>query len=188
MEKPGGISTAAVRAATGKGWEEWLSILDAAGATEMTHPEIARLLAEQHGVADWWCQMVTVGYEQARGMRAVHQKTDGFVANGSKTIAVSVTRLYEAWADETQRDQWLGDARLTVHRATPGKSVRARWAADDSPVDVYLVAKGENKSQVSIQHARLTDAESRAALKAFWGEALARLKNYLEEQEGHPSR
>src|ERR671922_201454 len=60
----------AVRQNTGKGWREWVSILDDWGARERTHRDIARHLQEEHGVPGWWAQTVTVGYERARGMRA----------------------------------------------------------------------------------------------------------------------
>ncbi len=97
-----GVSSAAVQRATGKTWAEWLAILDAVGARQMAHPDIALYLSREQGVPDWWCQMVTVGYEQARGLRAVHQKTDGFTANASKTIGVPVARLFAAWTDDGQ--------------------------------------------------------------------------------------
>jgi uncharacterized protein YndB with AHSA1/START domain len=179
MDKYAGVSSEAVQAKTGKNWAEWFAILDAAGAQAMPHPQIAYYLQEQHGVPDWWCQMVTVGYEQARGLREVHQKTDGFTANGSKTLAVPIAALYDAWADDTRRAAWLGEVGLTVRKATPDKSLRIAWS-DGSNLDVNLYAKGEGKSQVSIQHSKLPDAETAARMKAFWGAALDRLKAYVE--------
>ena len=56
---------------------EWFAILDAWGATDHTHTEIARWLAGA-GRPGWWTQNVTVAYERARGMRARHQMADGF--------------------------------------------------------------------------------------------------------------
>jgi hypothetical protein len=48
------------------------------GATERKHAEIARWLVTEHEVDSWWAQSVTVGYEQARGMRAPGQQSDGY--------------------------------------------------------------------------------------------------------------
>ena len=87
-ETYGGISSAAVKKATGKTWREWLALLDKAQADKLPHKDIARWLQEKHRLADWWGQMVTVGYEQARGLRLKHQKPDGFeisVATGTST-------------------------------------------------------------------------------------------------------
>ena len=178
-DKFAGVGSDAVQAKTGKTWAEWFAVLDAAGAQQMPHPRIARYLAEEQGVPDWWCQMLTVGYEQARGLRAVHEKTDGFAANASKTFAAPAMALYEAWADGERRNRWLPDAPLNVRKATPGKSLRITWA-DGSSVDANLTARGADKSQVAIQHSRLPDAETAAQMKAFWGAALERLRILLE--------
>ncbi len=67
-----GAGTEAVMRATGRPWSEWLAVLDRAGARAMAHKDIALLLSRKFGVPDWWGQMVTVGYEQARGLRAAH--------------------------------------------------------------------------------------------------------------------
>ncbi len=57
--KINGIGDEAVRAQTGRTWAERLAALDAAGARQMTHGEIASLLRERFGVPGWWTQMVT---------------------------------------------------------------------------------------------------------------------------------
>lgn len=75
----------AVRAATGRGYDEWCDLLDGAGATEWVHVEIARFLADSHDVPRWWAQGITVAFEQARKGRLPGQQADG-------TFATSVTR------------------------------------------------------------------------------------------------
>ena len=93
---------------TGKTWAQWLTILDRAGARKWTHQEIVLWLNERHPeVGGWWCQMVTVGYEQARGLRQKHQKPEGFEISSSKTVAVPLARLYDAWANARSRARWL---------------------------------------------------------------------------------
>ena len=61
-----GASETAIRRGTGKGWAEWIRILDRWGAKKHTHREIARWLRDERGVTGWWAQSVTVGYERAR--------------------------------------------------------------------------------------------------------------------------
>ncbi|HET7042742.1 MAG TPA: SRPBCC domain-containing protein [Gemmatimonadales bacterium] len=168
----------AVRAKTGKSWDEWFAILDAAGARSMGHKEIVTL-AGGHGIGPWWRQMVTVTYEQARGMREKHQTVTGYTANASRTIGAPVDRLFEAWSDAALRGRWLPDAELTIRKATPGKSLRISWG-DGSNVDVGLIPKGDSKSQIAVEHAKLPDAEAVARAKGYWKQALDRLQAMVE--------
>src|SRR4051812_6895798 len=124
--KAAGIGDDAVRARTGKSWAEWFALLDDAGAKEMNHKQITAILDAQ-GMDGWWCQMVTVGYEQERGLRQKHQKGDGFEAGVSRTFAVPLAALYAAWHDEKVRRRWLGDCPLTIRKATKDKSLRITW-------------------------------------------------------------
>ncbi len=175
------IPDAGVRERTGRGWEEWFALLDAWGATARTHTEIARWLGQEHAVASWWAQNVAVTYEQARGMREPGQGSDGyFSATGSKTVAVSAERLFEAFADESLRSQWLPGVTLRVRTATAPRSFRADWEDGSSRIAVGFTAKGEAKAQVAVGHERLTNAEDAARMKAFWRERLTALKELLE--------
>ena len=175
-----GVGTAAVLRATGRGWPEWLTVLDRAGARKMPHKDIALLLSRKFGVPDWWSQMVTVGYEQARGLRVVGERATGFAANASRTFGTEVASLYDAWKNPALRARWLLDAPLEVRRSSDGKSLRMTWTAGGSSVDVRFQAKGPGKSQVAVEHARLKDRKSATVQKAFWSEALDRLKALLE--------
>ncbi|MEV6651830.1 hypothetical protein [Streptomyces sp. NPDC051219] len=175
------LPDAAVRERTGRSGEEWFTLLDTWGGTERTHTEIARFLVEEHGVDGWWAQSVTVAYEQARGMRAPGQKSDGyFSAGASKTVSVSVDRLFEAFENTALRERWLPGARVRVRTATAAKSFRADWEDGPTRLVVGFTAKGEAKALVGVQHERLTDADTAARMKAYWRERLAVLKDLLE--------
>ncbi|MSQ34011.1 MAG: hypothetical protein EXR60_06320 [Dehalococcoidia bacterium] len=176
--KIAGIGDAAVKAKTGKIWQEWLTLLDAADAQKMDHPAIARHLSEQ-GCPYWWSHMVTVGYEQESGLREKHQTPSGYRISGSKTIVVPLSALYAAWEDATARRRWLKAPGLRVRRATEGKSIRIAWA-DGSSVDVDFYTRGPAKSQVTVQHGKLAGAEEAARMQAFWAQALGQLKRTLE--------
>jgi uncharacterized protein YndB with AHSA1/START domain len=176
-----GIGTEAVLKATGRAWDEWLRVLDGAGAVAMPHRAIAAMLAKKFGVPAWWSQMVTVGYEQARGLRAVHQKPGGFTATASKTLSSSLERVFAAWNDPGLRALWLGNAPVEVRRAHDRKSMRIAWTAGGSSVEVNFYAKGGGKSQVAVQHDRLADEKAVVKQKTFWAGALGRLKSMLEK-------
>ncbi|MDG4781084.1 hypothetical protein O7614_15660 [Micromonospora sp. WMMD961] len=170
-----------IRARTGRGWSEWFALLDAASASEWTHTRIAHHLVTEHEVPGWWAQTVTVGYEQARGLRAPGQRRGGgFEASASRTVAVPAQRLYEAFADETTRACWLPDVEVRVRTATPPRIFRADWAGGATRIVVGVDVVGESKARVSIVHEKLTGAEQAAELKAYWRERLAALKVLLE--------
>jgi hypothetical protein len=170
-----------VRANTGRAWDEWFAVLDAWGAAERPHPEIARWLVEEHAVGGWWAQGVTVAYEQARGRRLPGQRADGYFEVGaSKTVAVPVARLFEAFADEALRERWLPGAAFEPRSAKPGKSLRADWEDGSTRIVVTFTARGEAKSQAALVHERVPDAETADKLKAYWRERVAVLKRVLE--------
>jgi hypothetical protein len=178
--KLAGVGSEAVMRATGRAWDEWLRVLDRAGAKAMPHKDIALLLSRKFLVPDWWSQMVTVGYEQARGLRLVNQNANGFAANASRTVGIGIGKLYDAWSDPKMRARWLPDAPVEVRRMTDGKSMRMTWTVGDSSIDVGFARKGANKSQVAVQHGKLKSAAAVKRQKEYWGEALERLKALLE--------
>ena len=174
------MSDEAVRGKTGHTWEEWLSTLDRAGAASLTHQQIVAHLKGQHRLSDWWCQMITVGYEQAKGLRGKHEKPSGYEIGVSKTISAPLSRLFRAWEDRKIRDKWLEDPGFVIRKATPGKSMRITWVDGKSSVDAGFYAKGDGKSQISVQHGRLDSAREAARLKTYWAAQLGKLKEMLE--------
>jgi len=179
-ESYAGISSEAVRTKTGKGWTEWFAILDKAGAAKWTHKEIATFLHERK-CGDWWSQMVTVGYEQARGLRVKHQTAEGFTAGASKTIAAPIAKLFRAWSDAKTRAKWLPDAAdVSIRSATENKSLRIVWTDGTSTVVVQFYPKGADKSQVTIERRKLKNVKEVNQVKAYWSAALGELKAMLE--------
>jgi hypothetical protein len=173
------MSDEAVLSKTGKTWPEWLDALDRAGAASLTHSQIVAHLKGEHRLPEWWCQMVTVTYEQAKGLRDKHQKSSGYEIGVSKTIAAPLSRLFRAWEDPKIRDKWLQDPGFVIRKATPGKSMRITWV-DGTSVDAGFYAKGDGKSQISVQHGRLENALEAARLKVYWSAQLGKLKEMLE--------
>jgi hypothetical protein len=172
----------AIRERTGRGWEEWFDLLDEWGAAEKTHREIARWLAGRQGIHPlaWNAQAIAGSYERARRGRRVGEHEDGFTVTASKTVAVPVDRLYDAFVDASLRARWLPDGPLRERTATKPRSVRFDWGEDGSRVHVAFAAKGDGKSTAALSHARLTDGAEAERMKAFWRERVAGLKEVLE--------
>ena len=155
-------------------------MLDEWGAVDQPHREIAGWLRDEHAVPGWDAQSITVSYERARGLRAVGEHADGFAITASKTVAVPVERLFDAFLDPSLRERWLPEGKLRERTATRPKSARFDWDDDETRVIVGFEAKGDAKSVVDLEHARLPNAAEAEQMKAFWRERVATLKEVLE--------
>ena len=175
-----GVSAHAMLDRTGRPLADWFAALDASGAVERSHTEIARWLMDQHGVDGWWAQTVTVAYERARGRRAVHQTATGFGVGVTRTMSGEAAAVRAAFDDPGRRAAWLPDAPLERHAAYRGARGRYDWTDPPSKVWVDLVAKGDGRTTVTVTHERLPDAAAVERLKPMWREALGRLKGLLE--------
>lgn len=104
----------------------------------------------------------------------------GYAVNASKTVSVPLPRLYAAWADAAARARWLGrGVKMEVRKATPEKSMRVAFA-DGTRMDVLFAAKGDAKSQVSVDQRKVATPADAERLRAFWKARLAALKERLE--------
>jgi hypothetical protein len=175
-----GMSDEAIRRRTGKGWKEWLRVLDAWDATARSHRDIARHVHEAHGVDGWSAQAVTVGYERARGMRDVHQKADGYCAYASKTYPVDAVTLSRAFTEVRRRNRWLEPGTLRVRTSTPGRTARFDAVDGSSRVVAWFDEKGPSKSTVHLEIGRLGGPDDVAREKAAWQQRLVDLGQVLK--------
>jgi len=173
------VSDTAVQAKTGSTWAQWCDALDRAGAATMTHREIATLLHRRFEIGDWWCQMVTVGYERARGRRAVNETAKGFSAGTSRTIAASAAKTFRAWTDARTRAAWLPGQRFMIRTAIRPRSLRITWP-DGADIEVTVTEKGANKCVVAVTHSGLKSAPAVRGAKSYWASRLDALRERLE--------
>ena len=165
-----GWTDALIEQKTGRDWKRWVTVLDSHGADRMPHRDIAALISSEYQIPGWWTQTVAVGYERIKGLRAIGQRRDGsYEANKSRTFAVPVKKLFDAWAKAATRRRWLDEPGVTVRTAMSPKSIRLGWN-DGSIVAVGFIAKGKGRSAVAIQHTKLPDKQSAERLKRFWSE------------------
>ena len=192
-----GVSSEAVHAATGRGWDQWLEFLDGLGASEMSHKEIVALAAGPGGLSNgWWQQSVAVGYEQARGLRVVGQTSDAdFQIGVQKTLPAPVDLVWGLLTDGPGRDCWLGKtgpvefrkgatyetlegSRGEIRSCVPGERVRLTWdhpgLARVSTLQIYLSPSGERTS-VRFHQERLSSLAERELMREHWRGVLAEL-------------
>jgi uncharacterized protein YndB with AHSA1/START domain len=169
-----------LKANSGKGWREWFRILDAWGAKERKHGDIVRHLMDEYSVPGWWAQVITVGYERSRGLRAKHQTLTGsFQVSVSKTFRIGVARLYRAFAQAPQRNRWLARGMLEVRTSRKDRDIRFDFSDGESRVVAYFDPKDRNRTTVTVQHEKLPDADAVEEKRAFWKAKLAELAAIL---------
>ena len=182
------MSDEAVKKATGSTWAAWVEVLDRAKGKEMSHGDLAKHIQAHHHTPDWWTQMVAVGYERIRGLRALGQRRSGeWEVSKSKTVAAPAQEGVCGIQDGAGPGAVAGRRQADLRTASPEKSMRVRFE-DGSPVDVYFVPRGEAKSQVTIHHRKLASKADADRLRTFWSErleALASTHEPINQRSGH---
>ncbi len=177
IEKAGGVTDVAVRGKTGRSWAEWFALLDDAGCAGMDHKGIVAVVA-QHGATSWWQQMITVAYEQSRGLRKKHETTAGYQIGVSRTLNVSPEDAFAFWDNARSRKAWLGEIPLEVRAAVEPKVLRGT-VEEGRAVEVRFTDKGKKgaaKTQVTVQVTKIAGPRAAAAEKKRWGAALDALQ------------
>jgi uncharacterized protein YndB with AHSA1/START domain len=192
------LSSDKVQEATGRVWEEWLEVLDAAGATDLDHKGIVTHLEQHHPETDsWWRQSIAVGYEQARGMRKLGETASGFQVSVQRSVAGDAGA---AWRLIETRPDWLfggpveltegaryevpaaGDAMAAsgeIRVVKPGDRIRMTWQPVGweaaATVQVTLLESVSGKTAINVLIEKLADAEQREIARAHWRSALERV-------------
>jgi hypothetical protein len=115
--------------------------------------------------------------DKAAGVKSTVAPAQGYQVGASKTIDVPIDALWRAWNDGRARRRWLPET-FTVRKATEPKSMRITWN-DDTDLQVLFYAKGDTKSQVTVDHRKLPEAQIEP-MRAYWKERLAALKELVE--------
>jgi hypothetical protein len=159
-----------VLAATGRTPEEWYAVLDERGATTWGHSAIAAWVLEQ-GVDGWWAQGVTIGYEQARGLRIPGQRSDGtFAVSASRTVSGDPDPVLDAAI------ALFSETFAPTSESRKAKRRYARWTFPDrESVLVTTEPAAAGKARVSAERGRLAGPERIPDAKAELQELVARL-------------
>ncbi len=161
------MSDAAVRTATGRGWDEWCDLIDAWPDHTGEHAATASLLEDQYGLEGWWAQSVTVGYERITGRRQRHERPDGtFTASKSRTVTVDAEALRELLLDDGGRADLFPGLATELRSRPTSKNVRI--AMGSGSAEVSLEPTGDGRVKVTVQHDRLPSADDVDRWKRYW--------------------
>lgn len=178
-EKLSGMASDTLEKATGKGWDEWVKLLNNKKATEMPHKDIARWISEEMGVDGWWAQTITVGYEQAIGRREPGQRCDGdYETAVSKTFPGSMDDALRIWVKRVKDMDEFNKVKV-VGAPEVSKTEKWRyWRAsldNGNKVNVNIYEKSPDKSAFSLQHSGLNSQDEIEEWKEYWKEILSEL-------------
>lgn len=172
----------ALERATGRGWDAWVDLFEAAGARELAHSEIARLargaMPEGLDNPDWWAQGAAIAYEQHAGLRVPGQSSTGsFRVGASRTLPLDRDAAVEAWrAAHGDRVEHLGHAAGEARASRTEKRTFWRFDLDGAGrVEVSGTPKGEGRATLAVNHEGLPSGDDVEQWRAHWKALLAEL-------------
>jgi uncharacterized protein YndB with AHSA1/START domain len=200
------VSDHSCKSATGKSLMEWYRALDAHGGVALGRRALSHWLMSDQKVEAWWSATICAEYEIVRGDLARDGKPKGYSICPTKTINTSAKACFEAFATDTALNAWFGPGhdidlragghwrnadgnRAAINKVNVGRNIRL--VAEDegltwpTPVEIKFEspksAKGD-RCTVMISIERLQTRAEADGYRRAWGEALKRLKAYLESR------
>lgn len=194
------VSESSCKSATGKSLAEWFKALDRHGGVALGRRTLSKWMEREHHVELWWATTITNEYEIARGDLARDGKPKGYSICPTRSIKAGAKDCFAAFATGKALDAWYGPEndvdlregghwrnadgnRATFKKVNPGKNIRL--IADDqglsSPTPVEIKFEGSGaKCTVMVAIERLQTRAEADGYRRAWGEALERLKAFVE--------
>jgi uncharacterized protein YndB with AHSA1/START domain len=194
------VSESSCKSVTGKSLAEWFKALDRHGGVALGRRTLSKWIEHEHDVELWWATTITNEYEIARGDLAKDGKPKGYSICPTKSIEASPKDCFAAFATSKALNAWYGPKnvidlrdggqwrnadgnRATFKKLNPGKNIR--FVAEDdaltwpTPVEIKFDGSGE-KCTVMVAIERLQTRAEADGYRRAWGEALERLKAFVE--------
>jgi len=194
------VSETSCKKATGKSLAEWFKALDKHGGVTLGRRVLSKWIEHEHDVELWWAATITNEYEIARGDLARDGKPKGYSICPTKSIKAGPKDCYAAFSNAKALDAWFGPKhdvdlrdgghwrnadgnRAAIRKVNAGKNIRL-IAEDDgltlpTPVEIKFEPNGA-KCTVMVSIERLQTRAEADGYRHAWGEALERLKAYVE--------
>lgn len=202
IEKLGVTTAKSLLNNTGKNWDQWVELLDRAGAKNWTHQEIVAHLKRKHKLKVWWQQVIANGFSVAIGRRQEGQNLKGeFAVTITKTLNFSARKVWQFLNSAEGIALWLspmGDFRLRkgcqyeiaggifgeVRTIKAGERARLTWNDEEWPkksvVQVMVLQRPNRKSLMVVMHEQLRDIRAREHLRAYWKTRLSAVAEALD--------
>lgn len=192
-EKIGMVSSKSVEKHTKKNWDQWIEILNQAGAQHWNHKEIVAFLKKKYKLSMWWQQGVTSGYEIAIGRRVMGQNLKGeYSTTVTKTFPIGAKAAWKLICSPEGLAVWLkplsdfelkpkrsfeceGEIYGEVRTMKAGQRARLSWKETEwdkaTVMQVMVIPRPKNKCMVIFQHESIKDSRTKQQLHARWRQA-----------------
>jgi uncharacterized protein YndB with AHSA1/START domain len=198
------VGEATCKEATGKTLADWFKALDEHGGIPLGRRVLSNWLMKDLEVNSWWASTIVNEYEIARGDLAKDGKPRGYSICPTKSIKASPKECFAAFTSAKALDQWFGPRhdvdlrdgghwrngdgnKAVIRKVNAGKNIRL--VAEDTgltlptPVEIKFEGSGA-KCTVMVSVERLQTRAEADGYRRAWGEALNRLKGYVEGETG----
>lgn len=196
------ITSNSVHKHTDKNWDQWIQILNKAGASNLTHKEIVLLLKNKYKLSAWWQQLVTSCYEVYIGRKIPGQNSKGhYQTTVTKVFHVDQKKLWKLIMSDLGVSIWLkplspvkiliknqfeceGEIFGEFRTMLAPKRIRFTWQDSDWPqsttVQIYLFQQGKNKTGIAFMHEKLKDLRAKNQMHAYWRNVLNELVEVIQ--------
>jgi hypothetical protein len=204
LEKVGRVTSSSVLKGSGKDWDQWIEILNRAGARHWTHGETAAFLSQRYKLGLWWQQVVTGGYQIVIGVRIEGRDLKGnYSTASSRTLKMDQKALWKFVTSKPGAALWLkplspvtfvGGATFETEDGffgeirtlkSPGR-LRLSWHrdAEEKPtiLQVNTVERPNKKSILVIQHTDIKDRRFRDEMCERWKQVMAGISAHFKQQ------
>lgn len=195
------VTSKSVLKNTKKNWDQWIQILDDAGARNQTHKEIVAFLKKKYKLMIWWQQLVTSSYEVHIGRKIEGRNDKGEYATvATKTIAITQRKLWNFLMSPAGQKIWLkplspmkillkeqyeaeGGIFGEIRTMKAPDRMRLTWQDSDwdkaSVIQLLCHERPNGKTMLGIQHEKLKDLRLKKEMLAYWKEVLNKLEMNL---------
>lgn len=197
IEYIGRVASKSVLKHTGKDWDQWVHILEQAGARAWIHKDIAAYLNKKYDLNWWWTHIVTTGYEVYIERKAAGRNLKGeYQITTTKTFKVDGKQVWKFMASSEGIQIWL--APMSKFQLSPKsvferedgiygeirtmkapERVRFTWRDGDegkpTVVQVFVSHRKNGTSILCFNHEKLTDGRIKEQLREHWRSVLEQI-------------
>ncbi len=181
---------------TGKTWDQWVSLLDAAGARSWSHKELVLYLKKKK-LSPWWQQGVAGAYSVAIGKKIEGRNAKGELSvTATKSFSIDSKKMWALLCSKQGQEIWLqplSPMQIKVGAffetkdgffgeiRTMKKGLRLRLSWKDPEwskptyLQVFVVPRPDNKCLVAFTHEKIKEPKVEALLRRRWKQATSSL-------------